>query len=327
MTTATLAELRKAADLVHPLFGPTPQYQWPLLAQRAGLDLWVKHENHTPTGAFKVRGGLVYLQDYVDGGGVKGLVTATRGNHGQSIAYAASRMGISTTIVVPEGNNVEKNNAMKAWGGDLVIHGHDFQAAAEYAASIAEERGLFMLPSFDGRLVQGVGTYAMELFSAVPDIDRVYVPIGLGSGICGVISARNALGLKTEVVGVVSTNATAYQLSFKAGEPVSTNTADTMADGIACRVPVPAAVETICANAADVVSVSDAEIKAAMRAYYTDTHNVAEGAGAATLAAVLKDRATLAGKRVAVILTGGNVDASIYLEALGQSEKPEGTQP
>jgi len=326
MATASLSELQRAAELVHPLFGPTPQYQWPLLAQRSGLDLWVKHENHTPTGAFKVRGGLTFLKDYVDTGGTKSLITATRGNHGQSIAYAAARMGVSTTIVVPEGNNVEKNNAMRAWGGELLIHGHDFQAAAEYAASIADEKELFMLPSFDGRLVQGVGTYAMELFTAVPDIDRVYVPIGLGSGICGVISARNALGLKTEIVGVVSENATAYQLSFKAGEPVSTNSADTMADGIACRVPVSAAVETICANAADIVSVSDAEIKAAMRAYYTDTHNVAEGAGAASLAAVLKERASLAGKRVAVILTGGNVDASIYREVLMEPDQNTGNQ-
>lgn len=320
MTTATLMELEKAADLVHPLFGPTPQYQWPLLAQRTGLDLWIKHENHTPTGAFKVRGGLTFLNDYAAGDGSKGLITATRGNHGQSIAFAASRFGISTTIVVPEGNNVEKNMAMQAWGGELVVHGHDFQAAAEYAASMADEKGLFMLPSFDARLVQGVGTYAMELFGAVPDIDRVYVPIGLGSGICGVISVRNALGLKTEIVGVVSENATAYQLSFSAGEPISTNSAETMADGIACRVPVPAAVETICAHVAEIVSVSDAEIQAAMRAYYTDTHNVAEGAGAAPLAAVLKDRASLAGKRVAIILTGGNVDASIYRTVLMGSD-------
>lgn len=323
MTTATHVELEKAADLVHLLFGPTPQYQWPLLTQRAGLDLWVKHENHTPTGAFKVRGGLTFLNDYVAGDQSKGLITATRGNHGQSIAYAASRFGISTTIVVPEGNNVEKNRAMQAWGGELIVQGHDFQSAAEFAASMADEKNLFMLPSFDGRLVQGVGTYAMELFGAVPDIDRVYVPIGLGSGICGVISARNALNLKTEIVGVVSENATTYQLSFNAGEPISTNSAETMADGIACRVPVPAAVETICANAADVVAVSDAEIRAAMRAYYTDTHNVVEGAGAAPLAAVMKDRSALAGKKVAVILTGGNVDASIYRTVLMETDQDE----
>ncbi len=321
MTTASLTELERAADLVHGIFGPTPQYRWPLLAQRTGLDLWVKHENHTPTGAFKVRGGLTFMKDYLDRGEKRGLITATRGNHGQSVSFAATRMGIKATIVVPEGNNVEKNLAIQAWGGELVVHGHDFQAAAEYAASIAEDRGLTMLPSFDGRLVQGVGTYAMELFSAVPDIDRVYVPIGLGSGICGVISARNALGLKTEIIGVVSDNARAYQLSFEAGAPVSTNSAETMADGIACRVPVAAAVETICANAAGIVSVSDAEIGAAMRAYYTDTHNVVEGAGAAPLAAVMKDRQSLAGKRVAVILSGANVDASIYRTVLAEDDE------
>lgn len=316
MTLATREQLEKAADLVHSIFGPTPQYYWPLLAQRTGLDLWVKHENHTPIGAFKVRGGLTFLNDYVGSGGNKGMITATRGNHGQSIAYAAARLGIETTIVVPEGNSIEKNNAMRAWGGKLVVHGHDFQAAAEHAADLAEENGLFMLPSFDGRLVQGVSTYALELFSAVPDIDRVYVPIGLGSGICGVLSARNALGLKTEVVGVVSENAAAYQLSFRAGTPVSTNSADTLADGMACRVPVAASVDTICAHATDVVDVSDDEIKSAMRAYYTDTHNVVEGAGAAPLAAAMKDRASLSGKRVAVILTGGNVDASLYSSVL-----------
>jgi len=313
----TLAELQTASRLVSAHVPPTPQYRWPLLCKRAGTEVWVKHENHTPVGAFKVRGGIVYAEHLRrDEPDVTGVVAATRGNHGQSVAFAAGQAGLKAVIVVPRGNSVEKNAAMQALGAELVEHGHDFQAAYEHAVELAKERRLHMFPSFHPALIQGVGTYALELFSAVPRLDTVYVPIGLGSGICGVMAARDALGLKTKIVGVVAENAPAYALSFAAGKPVSTNSADTMADGLACRVPIAAAVAAINKGAARVVSVSDEEIKRAMAAIFADTHNVAEGAGAAALAALLKERIQMAGKRVGLVLSGGNVDTAVYRDAL-----------
>lgn len=316
MTKAAADAIAAARDVVYGVMSPTPTHSYPLLSVRTGAEVFVKHENHTPVGAFKVRGGLNFMTGYAAEGRRQGVITATRGNHGQSIAFAAARVGVEATIVVPEGNSVEKNRAMQALGGRLVVHGHDFQAAAEHAAALAEADGLYMLPSFDVRLVAGVASYAMELFEAVADLDAVYAPIGLGSGICGIISARDALGLKTDVIGVVSEGAPAYALSFEAGEPVSTNTADTMADGVACRTPVPEAVATINAGAARIVRVSDAEIMAAMGAYYTDCHNVAEGAGAAPLAGLLKERDRMRGKRVGLVLSGGNIDRDLYMQAL-----------
>ena len=313
----TLAELNAASLLVHAYMPPTPQYRWPLLAERTGAEVWVKHENHTPVGAFKVRGGLVYA-DHLRRSQPKvaGVIAATRGNHGQSVAYAAARAGLKTVIVVPRGNSVEKNAAMRALGAELVEHGHDFQAAYEQAGMLAKERGLHMFPSFHPALIQGVGTYALELFAAAPRLETIYVPIGLGSGICGVIAARDGLGLSTRIVGVVAENAPAYALSFAAGKPVSTNSADTMADGLACRVPVADSVAAILKGVERVVAVSEAEIKAAMAAYFADTHNVAEGAGAAPLAALLKERDRMAGKPVALVLSGGNVDSAVYRDVL-----------
>ena len=313
------AAIETAAGLVHSLIGSTPQLNWPLLSQRCGTEVWVKHENHNPTGAFKIRGGLVYM-DALKGArpDLEGVVCATRGNHGQSIATAASQFGLKAVIVVPRGNSVEKNAAMVIQGGELIEHGDDFQEALEYARGLAEERGLHMVASFHEHLVLGVATYAMELFGAVPDIDTVYVPIGLGSGICGTIAARQALGLKSKIVGVVAENAPTYALSFKAGKPVSTNSADTMADGVACRVPVDEAVATINDNVERIVEVSEAGIKAAMRHYFTDTHNLAEGAGAAALAGLLQERQAMAGKRVAVVLSGGNIDIDVYRTILAE---------
>lgn len=319
----SLADLERAAATVHEAMLPTPQHRWPLLAERTGTDVWVKHENHTPIGAFKVRGGLVYLRELRRREpSLQGIITATRGNHGQSIAFAAGRTGFRVTIVVPEGNSVEKNAAMHALGAELVVHGHDFQASLEYAIQRSEAEGLHLLPSFDRLLVQGVGTYALELLRGVPDLDTVYVPIGLGSGICGMIAARDALRLPTKVVGVVSTNAPAYALSFERGAPVSTNSADTMADGMACRVPVADAVAAIQAGAERIVQVTDAEIRAAMRAYYTDTHNLAEGAGAAPLAALLQERESMRGRKVAVVLSGGNVDMAVFRQVLAEADDP-----
>jgi threonine dehydratase len=316
MTKATAEAISAARKVVYQTMPPTPTHSYPLLNAKAGVEVFVKHENHTPVGAFKVRGGLNFMAGYKADGNSQGVITATRGNHGQSIAFAASRAGVEATIVVPEGNSVEKNAAMEALGGKLIVHGHDFQAAAEYAAELAKTEGLYMLPSFDERLVAGVATYAMELFEAAPNLDAVYAPIGLGSGICGIISARDALGLKTEIVGVVSEGAPCYALSFDAGAPISTNSADTMADGMACRTPVAAAVETINAGVARIVRVSDAEIGAAMAVYYSDTHNIAEGAGAAPLAALMQEKDRMAGKRAGVVLSGGNIDRSLYLATL-----------
>ena len=312
----SLAELEAAAALVYAVMPPTAQYAWPLLARRVGAEVWVKHENHTPTGAFKVRGGLVYFDDLARGGSPAGVVTATRGNHGQSVGFAAARHGVRAAVVVPHGNSVEKNAAMRALGVELLERGDDFQAASEAAAALAEERGWHRMPSFHPLLVRGVGTYALELFRAVPDLHTVYVPIGLGSGIAGVIAARDALGLATRVVGVVSTEAPAYALSLAAGAPVSHPATTRVADGMACRTPVPEALDVVRQGAERVLRVSDDEVEEAMRAYFADTHNVAEGAGAAPLAALLQERTAMRGRRVAVILCGGNVDAPLVARGL-----------
>ena len=316
-----LETLETAADFVRRVMPPTPQFCWPLLSRRIGTELWVKHENHTPIGAFKLRGGLVYLDEvrrsHPD---ICGVVTATTGNHGQSIALAAARLELEATIVVPHGNSIEKNRAMEGFGARLIEAGRDFQAAYEYAVALAERERLHLVRSFDALLVRGVASYGLELFRAVPDLDTVYVPIGLGSGICGVIAAREALGLTAEIVGVVSENAATYALSFAAGKPVSTNSADTMAGGLAVRVPDPEALDIICRGAARIVTVSEAEIRRAVRIVFTDTHNVAEGAGAAPLAAALQERDRLRGKRVAVIQSGGNIDRNLFAEILAEED-------
>jgi threonine dehydratase len=288
----------------------------------------VKHENHTPIGAFKVRGGLTYLTDLVQSGRqVRGLITATRGNHGQSIPYAAGLFNLPVTVVVPEGNAAEKNAAMEALGAKLVIHGRDFDEARIETMRLAERDGLDLVPPFHPALVRGVATYALELFTARPDLDTVYVPVGMGSGISGLITVRDLLGLRTEIVGVVSAHAPAYALSFAAGHVVTTGTAHTFADGFACREPNGQALEIILKGAARIVQVTDDEIADAMRILHADTHNMAEGAGAASLAALIQERDQspdrLAGKRFALILSGGNVDRDIYAEVLaGRTPKP-----
>ena len=316
----SLDDVEAAAAVVYAAMPPTPQYAWPLLAKRAGCEVWVKHENHTPIGAFKVRGGLLYMDRLKrTRPDVKGVISATRGNHGQSIALAARRAGIAATTVVPHGNSVEKNAAMRAFGANLVEAGHDFDAARDTAAKLAEEQGLAMVPSFHRDLVTGVATYAMELFRAAPPIDTVYVPIGLGSGICGVITMRDALSPSTKVLGVVSTGAPAYALSFASGKVLATNSAETFADGVAVRGPDAEALAVILKGAERIVQVSDGEIAGAMRAYYEDTHQLVEGAGAAALAALLQERERMAGKRVAVVLSGGNIDRELYLRLLAGS--------
>ncbi|OGA99503.1 MAG: hypothetical protein A3E25_07965 [Burkholderiales bacterium RIFCSPHIGHO2_12_FULL_69_20] len=319
----TLPTLQAAARTVHAVMPPTPQYRWPLLEAAFagppgdGTELWLKHENHTPVGAFKIRGGLVYFDRLMASGArPAGVVSATRGNHGQSIAYAAARHGVPALIVVPQGNSREKNAAMRALGAELVAAGEDFQASRGHAQALAEQRGWLMVPSFHPDLVAGVASYALELFAAAPDLHSVYVPIGLGSGACGLIAARDALGLATRIVGVVSTGAPAYALSLACGEAVSHPVTTQLADGMACRTPEPQALAMLQRGLHGVVQVSDDEVAAAMRRLFEATHQVAEGAGAAALAAAWQQRAQLAGQRTALILSGGNVDRDVYAAAL-----------
>ena len=312
----TLADIEAAARNVYAAMNPTPQYAWPLLGRRAGCEVWVKHENHTPTGAFKVRGGLNLLATLcAREPDFPGVASATRGNHGQSLAYASRRHGKRCLIVVPEGNSRDKNAAMAAFGAEVVVHGRDFDEAREHAARLGEAEGLRFVGPFEPELVAGVATYALEFFHNAPPLDTVFVPIGCGSGICGLIAARDALGLATRIVGVVSTNANAYAQSFRRGTRIETATAVTIADGMAVRVPVQAALDVIARGAADVVEVTDAEVEGAMRACFDDMHQVAEGAGAAPVAALLK-APQRAGKRMGAILSGGNVDRDAYVRVL-----------
>jgi threonine dehydratase len=312
-----LAELESAAQLVHRTVPPTLQYAWPLLAKRTGCEVWVKHENHTPACAFKVRGGIAYMDNLKRSRAtVTGVISATRGNHGQSIAFSASRAGIPATIYVPRNNSTDQNTAMRAFGAAVVEFGRDFDEALAECHRVAREQDLHFIPPFNRDQVKGVATYALELFRAVDDLDAVYVPIGMGSGICGVITARDLLGLKTEIVGVVPRKAPAMALSFAAGKPVPTNSAQTFADGMATRDPRHEAVTIIKSGAARILQLSEDDIAEAVRAYFQDTHNVAEGAGAAPLAGLMQERARMTGKRVAVILSGGNIDMSVYRRIL-----------
>ena len=312
----SLDELERATAVIGAVMPPTPQYAWPLLQRRFGVEVVVKHENHTPIGAFKVRGGVNYVDRLKrERPQVKGIVSATRGNHGQSLAYAARRHGVRCQIVVPQGNSRDKNAAMRAFGAELVVHGRDFDEAREHAGALARTEGLPFVGAFGSEIVAGVATYALELLRAVPDLHTVFVPVGSGSGICGLISARDALGLATRIVGVVSTNANAYAQSFRKRTRIETASAITIADGMAVRVPVQAALDIILRGAHDIVEVTDPEVEAAMRAYYDDTHQLAEGAGAAPLAALLKapDRHN---RKMGLILTGGNIDRDAYARVL-----------
>ena len=308
-----LQQLQRAQAIVGVAMPPTPAHAWPLLSERLGAPVLVKHENHTPIGAFKVRGGLVYVDRLRrERPAVAGLISATRGNHGQSLAFAGSRHGVPVTILVPRGNSIEKNHAMRAFGARLIEHGEDFQAAREEASRRAAVEGLEMVPAFHPDLVLGVATYALELFRKAPDLDVLYVPIGQGSGICGCILARDLMGLRTDIVGVQSTEAPCYALSFAAGTVVTTATSNTMADGMATRIPDADALAIIRKGASRIVQVSDDEIGAAIRILWTDTHNLAEGAGAAALAAALQEKQKIRGKRVGLILSGGNIDLDMF---------------
>lgn len=322
-----LAEMRAAAQVVYRSMPATPQYTWPLLNQRTHAQVWVKHENHTPVGAFKIRGGLVYM-DWLrrERPEVRTVVSATRGNHGQSIAFAAAQAGIRAVIVVPIGNSPEKNRSMRALGADLIELGDDFQAACEHAAQLAEANEWHRIPSYDHHLVAGVSTYGLELLEACPWLETVYVPIGMGSGALGTISARNALGLATKIVGVVSSHAPAAALSFAAGRVIEHAATTEIADGVACRRPDPTALAFMIGTAAHpgldrILQVPDSAVEHAMRVYFADTHQVAEGAGAIGLAALLQDQAAgriAKGQRVATVLCGGNVDSDVFAAILNR---------
>ena len=318
MHTLTADEIESAQRIVYAAMPPTPQYAWPLLAERLGTEVWVKHENHTPLGAFKVRGGLVYMDALVAREpACRGVISATRGNHGQSIAFAARRHGLAATIVVPHGNSVEKNAAMRALGAELIEHGDDFQQAREHAAVLARERSLHFVPSFHRDLVRGVATYWIEFFRAVqPAV--VFVPIGIGSGISACAAARAHIGVATRIVGVVSAHATAYLDSFKAGRCIEVPATTLLADGMACRVPDAEPLALMLREVDDVVAVSDDEVADAMRLLFSATHNVAEGAGAASLAAALRDAARWRGHTVGVTLCGGNVDRALFARVLSE---------
>lgn len=317
MDPLTLTDIKTAQDIVYSAMVPTAQYAWPLIGEEIGTEVWVKHENHTPTGAFKVRGGLTFMAWLAEHHPtVKGIITATRGNHGQSQAFAAGRHGIEATIIVPEGNSLEKNAAMRAFGAKVIIHGADYDQARLEAERLSEEQGLFLVPSFHPALLRGVATYGYELFTAVPDLDVVFVPIGAGSGICATIMARDALGLNTKIIGVVSEHAQTAKLSAEAGRVIETDSARTFADGIAVRVPVPSALDIYAAGTEKIVTVTEDDVAKAIRLYYTATHNIAEGAGAAPLAAAMRYRDSLKGQKVGVILCGGNIDTNWFLDVL-----------
>ena len=319
MTVYDRDSIESARRTVRAAMPPTPQLRWPLLDQRVGAQVWVKHENHTAVGAFKLRGGLVYFEALrARAPALCGVVSATRGNHGQSVAYAAQRHGFQATIVVPHGNSIEKNAAMRALGAELIEHGDDFQAAREHAAGLAAAQGLHMVPSFHDDLVRGVASYWLEFFEAVqPEV--VFVPIGQGSGICACAAARAHTGVATRIVGVVSAHATAYLDSYRAGHAIEAPVTTQLADGMACRVPDAQALAVILREVDDVVAVTDAQVAAAMRALFADTHNVAEGAGAAALAALTAQRQRWAGRSVGIALTGGNVDSAVFARVLGES--------
>jgi threonine dehydratase len=312
-----MADLERAIQIVRPHVPVTPTYAWPLLAAELGAEVWVKHENTTPTGAFKVRGGLVLVERLVrEEPDLPGIVSATRGNHGQSLAFAGGLHGVPVTIVVPEGNSTEKNAAMVALGARLVVHGRDYQAAREHAQDLAARDGLRMVGPFEPDLVLGVATYALELFSARPDLDVVYVPVGMGSGICGLMGVRDLLGLSTEIVGVVAAAAPATLLSFAAGHPVATESADTFVDGVATRIPDPLAITLICAGAARITAVPDDDVREAMRIMHRCTHSAAEPSGALALAGARAERDLLAGRRVGLVNSGANADAALVASVL-----------
>jgi len=317
MNLPSLHDIEDAAQVVYREFAATPQYAWGQLSSKLGATCWLKHENHTPVGAFKIRGGLTYFDQLARNGALPAeVISATRGNHGQSIGWAARAHGVPCTIVVPHGNSLEKNAAMRALGATLIEHGSDFQESREFAIQLAAQRGAHMVPSFHVNLLRGVATYWWELFKAEPQLDVVYVPIGQGSGACSAIIAKRALGHKARIVGVVSAHATTYADSLAAGRVVEAPVTTLLADGMACRVADAEALAILQGNIDHIVKVTDSEVAQAMRDIFACTHNVAEGAGAAAFAAAMQEREQLKGQTVGLALSGGNVDSAMLAEVL-----------
>jgi threonine dehydratase len=313
----TIDEIRQAQKLVYSIMQPTPQIVWPLLCERLGTEVWVKHENHSPIGAFKARTAVVYAAElFSKPNNITGLVTATRGNHGQSVALAARRFNVPAHVVVPHGNSKEKNTAMRAQGAELIEFGSHYQESKEHAEKLAEEYGWHLVPPFHPDIVKGVATYWLELFSAAPELDVVYVPVGQGSGICSCVAVRNGLNRKTKIIGVVAEDAPAYALSFEAGRRISAPATTKLGDGVACSVPVDASLEIIFNNVDHFVRIAEDDIRRAMKICFTDTHNVVEGAGAIGMAAALQEKSSLKGKRVGLVFTGGNVDHDVFAKVL-----------
>jgi threonine dehydratase len=316
-TLPTIDEVRTAAESVYGVMPPTPQYSWPLLCERLGTEVWVKHENQTPTGSFKARTAIIYAEELITREpSTRGLIAATRGNHGQSVALAAKRLGLPAIIVVPHGNSVEKNAAMRGQGAQLIEHGHDYQSSREHAEALARNNGYHFVPPYHRDIVKGVATYWLELFTKVLEIDVVYVPVGMGSGACSAAAVRNGLGLKTKIVGVVSEMAPTYALSFEQRKCVEAPATAKLADGLGCRKSEDESLQLMLQNLDHVLRVSEAEVAECMRIFFTDTHNVVEGAGAASLAGALKEKDSLGGKRVAVVATGANVDHDVFAKVL-----------
>lgn len=320
MNLPSLSDIEAAAQVVYRDFPPTPQYRWGLLSERLGSACWLKHENHTPVGAFKIRGGLTYFDQLRQRGELpREVISATRGNHGQSIGWAARAHGVACTIVVPRGNSLEKNAAMRALGVQLIEHGDDFQESREHAMRLATQRGAHMVPSFHKDLLRGVSTYWWEFLRAVPQLDVVYVPIGQGSGACSAVAAKRALNHPVRIVGVVSAHATTYADSIAAGRVVEAPVSTQLADGMACRVADAEALAILAPALDRIVQVTDAEVATAMRSIFADTHNVAEGAGAAAFAAALQEKEALPGLNVGLTLSGGNVDSAMFARVLACS--------
>lgn len=320
----TLTQLKQAATDIYQIMPPTPQYNWPLLAHTSGCEVWVKHENHTPTTAFKVRGGINLVNHLLESGNKpKGIISATRGNHGQSLSYAGSRARLPVTIVVPESNDIDQNNAIKGHGATLIIHGEDFEAARQHSLTLQQSNGYHMVAPFERSLVLGVASYALELLTTVKELHTIYVPIGMGSGICGLIKTRDLLNLKTEIVGVVAQGAPTFALSFAAGKIINTDQANTIADGVATRAPCEQAFDMIKQGASRVITVNDQQIARAMYQYYQTTHNLSEGAGAVPLAGLMKERQQMKGKKVGLILSGGNINFDQFSQHVSTIKNPD----
>ena len=316
----TREALDAAVALVGQVVPPTPQYRWPRLCEALGTEMWLKHEDQTPTGAFKVRGGVVYVDDVrrrrEAGEAVAGIASATRGNHGQSLALSGTRLGVPVLVGVPECNSADQNRAIEAHGAELLVAGADFEETRAQVAREAERRGYELVPAFHPLLVAGVATYWLEFFTVRPDLDVVYVAIGMGSGICAAIGVRDLLGLDTEVVGVVTEGAPTWALSLEAGEVVPTDAARTWCDGVATRNPPPEAFDVVRRGAARVLRVSDEQAADACRLLFDTTHHVAEGAAGVVLAGAWQERDRLRGREVGAVLCGANVDRDVFREVL-----------